>query len=276
MLMMTTSGEGAPRRQDERARGPSTLSSMGPPRGGEHRTDPARGLGGWPAEVSAGATPRVILRPTALAGEGGGLQSGPAPEAAMIPPLDPLPTEFPSMRFRSSLPAWAGALAVVLAVASAPAAAQSAASAPAKKAAPAKKPVAKAAKKPASVASATAAAASAAEPVTTESGLVYRSLREGTGPSPEATDVVRVNYRGTFLDGREFDSSYKRGEPAEFPLNRVIRCWTEGVAKMKVGGKAQLTCPAAIAYGARGAGNGLIPPDTTLMFDVELLAIKGR
>jgi FKBP-type peptidyl-prolyl cis-trans isomerase FkpA len=195
------------------------------------------------------------------------------------------------MTFRSSLPAWAGALAVMLAVASAPAAAQSAASgaapAAAKKAAPAKKPAAKAAKAPASAASAAASAASATaaaaasaasapEGQTTESGLVYRSLREGTGPSPEPTDVVRVNYRGMFLDGREFDSSYKRGEPTEFPLNRVIKCWTEGVGKMKVGGKAQLTCPASIAYGARGAGNGLIPPNATLQFEVELLAIKGR
>jgi FKBP-type peptidyl-prolyl cis-trans isomerase FkpA len=116
--------------------------------------------------------------------------------------------------------------------------------------------------------------AAAAEPgaVRSESGLVYRSLRDGSGASPVAMDVVRVHYRGTLLDGTEFDSSYKRGTPASFPLTRVIKCWTEGVQKMKVGGKAQLTCPAAIAYGDKGAGN-LIPPGATLRFEVELLAI---
>ncbi|MBK0392477.1 FKBP-type peptidyl-prolyl cis-trans isomerase [Ramlibacter algicola] len=114
-----------------------------------------------------------------------------------------------------------------------------------------------------------------APPVTTPSGLVYQSLREGSGPSPAATDTVRVHYRGTLPDGKEFDSSYARKEPAEFPLNRVIRCWTEGVQMMKVGGKARLTCPASIAYGDRGAG-GVIPPGATLLFDVELLAIQGR
>ena len=106
----------------------------------------------------------------------------------------------------------------------------------------------------------------------TPSGLVYRSLKDGTGPSPGASDRVRVNYRGTFADGREFDSSYSRNAPAEFPLNRVIKCWTEGVQLMKVGGKAQLVCPPAIAYGAAGAG-GVIPPNTTLQFEVELLGI---
>jgi FKBP-type peptidyl-prolyl cis-trans isomerase FkpA len=84
---------------------------------------------------------------------------------------------------------------------------------------------------------------------------------------------VRVHYRGTFPDGREFDSSLARGQPAEFPLNRVIKCWTEGVQKMKVGGKAKLTCPPALAYGERGAG-GSIPPNATLHFEIELLAIK--
>jgi len=108
--------------------------------------------------------------------------------------------------------------------------------------------------------------------VKTPSGLVYRSLKDGSGPSPAATDTVRVHYRGTFLDGREFDSSYGRGQPATFPLNRVIPCWTEGVQRMKVGGKATLYCPAAIAYGSRGAG-GVIPPDTPLQFEVELLDI---
>lgn len=110
-------------------------------------------------------------------------------------------------------------------------------------------------------------------PVTTASGLVYQSLREGTGPSPAATDVVQVHYRGTLPDGREFDSSYGRGRPAEFPLNRVIPCWTEGVQRMKTGGKARLTCPPAIAYGERGAG-GVIPPNATLVFEVELLGIQ--
>ncbi len=110
-------------------------------------------------------------------------------------------------------------------------------------------------------------------PVTTKSGLVYQSLKDGTGASPAATDVVRVHYRGTFLDGREFDSSFKRGEPTEFPLNRVIACWTEGVQLMKPGGKAKLTCPPAIAYGERGAGN-VIPPNATLNFEIELVAVK--
>jgi FKBP-type peptidyl-prolyl cis-trans isomerase FkpA len=87
-----------------------------------------------------------------------------------------------------------------------------------------------------------------------------------------ATDKVKVHYRGTFPDGREFDSSYKRNKPIDFPLNAVIPCWTEGVQLMKVGGKAKLTCPSAIAYGARGAG-GVIPPNATLQFEVELIAI---
>jgi FKBP-type peptidyl-prolyl cis-trans isomerase FkpA len=109
--------------------------------------------------------------------------------------------------------------------------------------------------------------------VVTDSGLVYRSLKDGSGASPTAKDVVKVHYRGTFPDGKEFDSSYTRGQPAEFPLNGVIKCWTEGVQKMKVGGKAQLACPSAIAYGSRGAG-GVIPPNATLLFEVELLGIK--
>ena len=119
-----------------------------------------------------------------------------------------------------------------------------------------------------------AAAAPAAE--TTPSGLVYRALKTGDGPSPQATDTVRVHYRGTFPDGREFDSSHARGQPLQFPLNRVIRCWTEGVQKMKVGGKASLVCPAAIAYGERGTPGGPIPPNATLHFEVELLGIVGR
>ncbi|WP_313075992.1 FKBP-type peptidyl-prolyl cis-trans isomerase [Melaminivora sp.] len=117
------------------------------------------------------------------------------------------------------------------------------------------------------------ASAPASTPVTTGSGLVYESLKEGTGASPRATDTVRVHYRGTLADGKEFDSSHKRGEPTEFPLNRVIPCWTEGVQRMKPGGKARLTCPPAIAYGARGAG-GVIPPNATLTFEIELLSVR--
>ena len=109
----------------------------------------------------------------------------------------------------------------------------------------------------------------------TKSGLVYLSLKNGTGASPAASDKVKVHYKGTFPDGREFDSSYKRGQPTEFPLNGVIPCWTEGVQLMKTGGKAKLTCPSAIAYGASGAG-GVIPPNATLVFEVELLAINGK
>jgi FKBP-type peptidyl-prolyl cis-trans isomerase FkpA len=112
--------------------------------------------------------------------------------------------------------------------------------------------------------------------VVTASGLIYRSLREGSGDSPKASDVVKVHYRGTFPDGREFDSSYQRGQPASFPLDRVIVCWTEGVQRMKVGGKAKLVCPSSIAYGERGAGGGAIPPNATLVFEVELLGIGGR
>lgn len=108
---------------------------------------------------------------------------------------------------------------------------------------------------------------------TTPSGLVYQSLKEGVGASPAATDTVKVHYRGTFADGKEFDSSYKRGEPTEFPLNRVIPCWTEGVQRMKPGGKARLTCPPSIAYGERGAG-GVIPPNATLTFEIELVSVR--
>jgi FKBP-type peptidyl-prolyl cis-trans isomerase FkpA len=109
----------------------------------------------------------------------------------------------------------------------------------------------------------------------TASGLVYRSLQDGQGVSPVATDKVKVHYRGTFPNGKEFDSSYKRNQAIDFPLNAVIPCWTEGVQLMKVGGKAKLTCPPAIAYGARGAG-GVIPPNATLQFEVELIAVAGK
>lgn len=121
-----------------------------------------------------------------------------------------------------------------------------------------------------------ASAAKEAGAVVTPSGLVYLSLKDGSGGSPRPTDVVKVNYSGKLTDGREFDSSYKRGEPIEFPLNRVIPCWTEGVQRMKVGGRAKLTCPSDIAYGPRGAGGGLIPPNATLVFEVELLGLTAR
>src|SRR5512143_3373014 len=107
--------------------------------------------------------------------------------------------------------------------------------------------------------------------VRAESGLVYLETQAGTGESPKATDTVKVHYRGTLIDGTEFDSSYKRNQPASFPLNRVIPCWTEGLQKMKVGGKARLVCPSDLAYGDRGRPS--IPPGATLNFEVELLEI---
>jgi len=120
-------------------------------------------------------------------------------------------------------------------------------------------------------ASFTAMAADAKE-TKTASGIVITALKDGNGASPKSTDTVKVHYRGTFTDGKEFDSSYKRGQPATFPLNQVIPCWTEGVQTMKIGGKAKLLCPPELAYGKRGAP-GVIPPDTTLLFEVELLEI---
>ena len=113
----------------------------------------------------------------------------------------------------------------------------------------------------------------AAEPgaVRTESGLIYRELRAGSGDSPKATDTVKVHYRGTLVDGSEFDSSYRRNEPAQFALNRVIPCWTEGVQKMKTGGKAVLVCPSGLAYGDQGRPS--IPGGATLVFEIELLEI---
>jgi len=107
----------------------------------------------------------------------------------------------------------------------------------------------------------------------TGSGLVIRMLKEGTGTQPTAASTVKVHYKGTFPDGKEFDSSYKRGQPIEFPLNRVIKCWTEGVGLMKTGGSAKLTCPSTIAYGERGSGS-VIPPNATLVFEVELLGMR--
>lgn len=111
------------------------------------------------------------------------------------------------------------------------------------------------------------------ETVKTATGLEITHLVVGDGPSPKRTDRVEVHYHGTFPDGRVFDSSVERGTPAVFPLNRVIRCWTEGLQLMQVGGKAKLVCPPHIAYGARGAPPK-IPADATLHFEVELIGIK--
>jgi FKBP-type peptidyl-prolyl cis-trans isomerase FkpA len=108
--------------------------------------------------------------------------------------------------------------------------------------------------------------------VRTESGLIYKELQAGTGEQPGPTDVVKVHYRGTLPDGKEFDSSLKRNEPAQFPLNGVIRCWTEGVQKMKVGGKSKLVCPSDLAYGDRGTPG--IPGGSALVFEVELLEVQ--
>jgi len=105
----------------------------------------------------------------------------------------------------------------------------------------------------------------------TASGLIYTEIKPGTGASPKPTDRVRVHYHGTLRDGTVFDSSVERGSPTEFPLNRVIPCWTEGVAMMKEGGKSRLVCPASIAYGNRSTGR--IPAGAALAFDIELLEI---
>lgn len=105
------------------------------------------------------------------------------------------------------------------------------------------------------------------------SGLQIKMITEGKGRQPKAIDTVVVHYRGRLLNGTEFDSSYKRGEPATFPLNRVIKGWTEGLQLLKEGGKAELYIPSNLAYGAQGAG-GAIGPDETLIFEVELVAIK--
>jgi FKBP-type peptidyl-prolyl cis-trans isomerase FkpA len=111
----------------------------------------------------------------------------------------------------------------------------------------------------------------AAATETLPSGVTVTELKAGTGAQPTAADTVTVNYRGTLTDGTEFDSSYKRGTPASFPLGRVVPCWTQGLQKMKVGEKAKLVCPPATAYGDRGVG--AIPPNSTLTFEVELLKI---
>ncbi|HLZ35324.1 MAG TPA: FKBP-type peptidyl-prolyl cis-trans isomerase [Nitrospira sp.] len=106
----------------------------------------------------------------------------------------------------------------------------------------------------------------------TESGIIITTVKEGKGAVPKATDTVKVHYHGTLIDGTVFDSSVKRGEPATFALNQVIKCWTEGVQHIKVGGKSKLVCPSALAYGDRGAPPN-IKPGATLVFEVELLDI---
>jgi len=111
---------------------------------------------------------------------------------------------------------------------------------------------------------------------TTVSGLQYKVLAEGKGGSPKATDKVSVNYRGTLIDGTEFDSSYKRGEPAAFGLNQVIKGWTEGIQLMKAGGKYTFTIPSELAYGERGTPGGPIGPNAVLIFEVELLSIGEK
>jgi len=116
-------------------------------------------------------------------------------------------------------------------------------------------------------------AAQAADTQMLVSGVKIVHNRVGTGAKPLATDRVKVHYRGTLPSGIEFDNSYKEGEPAVFPLNRVIRCWTQALQQMKVGGKATLSCPAVMAYGAKGGGD-VIPPNTDLTFEVELLGIE--
>lgn len=114
----------------------------------------------------------------------------------------------------------------------------------------------------------------AAPAETLPSGVKVTHTLVGSGANPKASDAVKVHYRGTLANGTEFDSSYKRGQPATFPLSRVVPCWTEGMQKIKVGGKATLTCPPATAYGDRGAG-GVVPPNATLTFEAELLAIQN-
>lgn len=109
----------------------------------------------------------------------------------------------------------------------------------------------------------------------TASGAVVKTIKEGKGPTPKATDTVTVHYHGTLIDGTVFDSSVKRGQPATFPLANVVKCWTEGVQMIKVGGKSRLVCPAELAYGERGSPPR-IPPGATLVFEVELIEIAER
>jgi FKBP-type peptidyl-prolyl cis-trans isomerase FkpA len=119
-----------------------------------------------------------------------------------------------------------------------------------------------------------AKAAAESGAVKADSGLIYREVKAGAGESPKATDTVKVNYRGTLVNGTEFDSSYSRNQPAQFPLNGVIKCWTEGVQKMKVGGKAVLVCPSDLAYGDQGRPS--IPGGAALIFEIELLEIVAK
>lgn len=109
----------------------------------------------------------------------------------------------------------------------------------------------------------------------TESGAIVTTIKEGKGATPKATDTVKVHYHGTLIDGTVFDSSVKRGEPATFPLNQVIKCWTEGLQQVKVGGKSKLVCPSTVAYGDRGSPP-TIKPGATLIFEVELLEIVQK
>jgi len=111
--------------------------------------------------------------------------------------------------------------------------------------------------------------------VTLPSGLQYKVIKQGDGPKPTASDTVVTNYRGTLIDGKEFDSSYKRGQPATFPVGQVIKGWTEALQLMPVGSKWQLYIPSNLAYGDRGAG-GDIGPNSTLVFDIELLSIEQK
>jgi FKBP-type peptidyl-prolyl cis-trans isomerase FkpA len=108
----------------------------------------------------------------------------------------------------------------------------------------------------------------------TASELIYIPIKAGTGKQPKSTDIVKVHYTGSLIDGKVFDSSVQRGQPVEFPLNQVIKCWSEGVSKMKVGGKAKLVCPSTIAYGDEGRPP-TIPGGATLVFEVELLGVKA-
>lgn len=121
----------------------------------------------------------------------------------------------------------------------------------------------------------TAKAASEKGATKTESGIVITAIKPGTGATPKATDTVKVHYHGTLTDGTVFDSSIKRGEPATFPLNKVIKCWTEGVQLIKVGGKSRLVCPSNLAYGDAGSPP-VIKPGSTLVFEVELLEIVNN
>lgn len=119
----------------------------------------------------------------------------------------------------------------------------------------------------------TAKAATEKGSIKTESGIVITPIKPGTGATPKATDTVKVHYHGTLTDGTVFDSSIKRGEPATFPLDKVIKCWTEGVQQIKVGGKSRLICPSNLAYGDASPPGSPIKPGSTLIFEVELLEI---